>query len=44
MHRIASKKRTKVLTVALFLVGLAIISYLKAWWPAIMLVVGIPLA
>ncbi|MBS0653148.1 MAG: hypothetical protein JSR39_06405, partial [Verrucomicrobia bacterium] len=30
--------------VALFLIGLAIISYLAAWWPGIMLVVGIPLA
>jgi 4-hydroxybenzoate polyprenyltransferase len=39
-----SKKRAKVLSVALFLVGLAIISYLKAWWPGIMLAVGLPLA
>ena len=42
--RIASKKRAKTLSVALFLVGVAIITYLKAWWPGIMLAVGIPLA
>ncbi len=39
-----SKKRAKAISVALFLIGLAIISYLAAWWPGIMLVVGIPLA
>jgi 4-hydroxybenzoate polyprenyltransferase len=44
MKRIASKKRAKALSVALFLIGLAIISYLDAWWPGIMLAVGIPLA
>ncbi len=44
MSRIASKRSTKALTLALFLVGLALISYLKAWWPGIMLVIGIPLA
>lgn len=43
-HRIVSKKRAKALSVALFLVGLAIITYLHAWWPGIMLAVGIPLA
>lgn len=39
-----SRRRIKALTTALFLVGLAILSYLQTWWPAIMLVVGIPLA
>ncbi len=39
-----SKKRAKVISVALFLIGLAIVSYLGAWWPGIMLAVGIPLA
>ena len=39
-----SKKRTKALTVALFLIGLAVITYLQTWWPGIMLVVGLPLA
>ncbi len=41
---LTSKKRAKAIAVALFLIGLAIISYLTAWWPGIMLVVGIPLA
>jgi len=44
MHRIVSKRRAKALTVALFLVGLAIVSFMQAWWPGIMLAVGIPLA
>lgn len=44
MSQAASKRRTKALTMALFLVGLAILSYLQTWWPGIMLVVGIPLA
>lgn len=44
MTRIVSKKRAKAISVALFLIGLAIIAYLKAWWPGIMLAVGIPLA
>jgi 4-hydroxybenzoate polyprenyltransferase len=44
MNRIVSKKRAKALSVALFLIGLAIVAYLKAWWPGIMLAVGIPLA
>lgn len=44
MSRIVSKKRAKNLSVALFLIGLAIVSYLGAFWPGIMLAVGIPLA
>jgi len=44
MSRIVSKKRAKAISVALFLIGLAIIAYLRAWWPGIMLAVGIPLA
>lgn len=44
MSRMVSKKRAKALSVALFLIGLAIISYLQAFWPGIMLVVGLPLA
>ena len=39
-----SKKKAKAISVALFLIGLAVISYLGAWWPGIMLVIGIPLA
>lgn len=44
MSRMVSKRRAQVLSVALFLIGLAIISYLRAWWPGIMLAIGIPLA
>src|SRR5277367_6718473 len=40
----SSKKRAKSISFALFLIGLAILMFLKAWWPGIMLVVGIPLA
>jgi len=39
-----SKKYVKVLSFAVFLVCLAAVMYLKAWWPGIMLAVGIPLA
>lgn len=44
MAQLVSRKRAKVLSTALLLVGLAIVSYLQAWWPGIMLVVGIPTA
>lgn len=45
MHNLfVSKKKTKAYCGALFLVGLAILSYLNQWWPGIMLVIGIPLA
>ena len=44
MGRLVSKKRAMAFSVALFLIGLAVIAYLKAWWPGILLVVGIPLA
>jgi hypothetical protein len=40
-----SKKRAHALTFALFLVGIALLIYLKSnWWPSIMLVIGLPLA
>ena len=39
-----SKRTAKALFLGSFLLGLAIITYLGAWWPGIMLVVGIPLA
>jgi predicted membrane protein len=42
--QITSKKRAKAISLALLLVGLAIISWLKFWWPGIMLVIGLPLA
>jgi predicted membrane protein len=44
MTQIVSKKRAKALCVALFLIGVAIISFLQAFWPGIMLAVGLPLA
>ena len=43
-HPKVSKRKAQVYSTVLFLVGLAIISYLHTWWPGIMLVVGIPLA
>ena len=39
-----SHKKTSALCTALFLIGLALISFFDYWWPGIMLVVGIPLA
>lgn len=39
-----SKRRAKAMSVALFLVGLGIVTYFGAWWPGIMLAIGIPLA
>lgn len=43
-NALVSKRRAKIISVALFLIGLAVISYFSAWWPGIMLAVGIPLA
>ena len=39
-----SKKKAQALTFALFLIGLAILTLTKTWWPPIMLVIGLPLA
>ncbi len=39
-----SSNKSKAITGALFLVGLAILAFTGAWWPGIMLVIGIPLA
>lgn len=41
---LVSKKKAQGTSLALFLVGLAILSYTQQWWPEIMLVIGIPLA
>jgi len=41
---LASKKKAKNISLALFFVGLAILSYTGRWWPGIMLVIGLPLA
>ncbi len=43
-HPITSRKRAHTLSTALFLIGLAILSFTGIWWPGIMLVVGVPLA
>jgi uncharacterized membrane protein len=42
--QITSKKRAKALSFALFLIGLAALTYLQVWWPGIMLAIGLPLA
>ena len=44
MQPILSKKRARVISTALFLIGIAILLFIDKWWPGIMLVVGIPLA
>lgn len=43
-HPITSRKRAQAYAAAFFLVGLAILALTEAWWPGIMLVVGLPLA
>ncbi len=43
-HPKTSFKRANSISTALFLFGLAVISYTETWWPGIMLVIGIPLA
>lgn len=42
--QILSKKQSHSICFALFLVGIAILFFTESWWPAIMLVIGIPLA
>ncbi len=41
---IMSRKKAHALSVIVLLFGLALLTYLKTWWPAIMLVIGIALA
>lgn len=41
---LVSQKTAKRLSFALFLMFIALITYLRAWWPGIMLGIGIPLA
>ncbi len=43
-HGIVCKKKAKILSFLVFLVGLAIISYTRTWWPGVLLAVGVPLA
>jgi predicted membrane protein len=44
MSQITSRKRASAISTALLFIGLAIVTFLHAWWPGIMLVIGIPLA
>ncbi len=44
MAALTTKKRARILSTALFLIFLAIVSYTELWWPGIMLAIGIPLA
>lgn len=39
-----SNARAKALSTALFLIGLALLFFIDSWWPALMLVIGVPLA
>lgn len=41
---LTSQRKAKSIATALFFVGLAILIFTEAWWPGIMLVVGLPLA
>lgn len=41
---IMSHRKAHSLSFALFLIGLAIITYFKYWWPGIMLTIGLPIA
>ena len=43
-HPITSQKKAHALSTALFLLGLAVLVFTESWWPAIMLVIGLPLA
>jgi hypothetical protein len=43
-HPIASQKRAKAFALSLFLIGIAVLIFLQAWWPGILLAMGIPLA
>jgi hypothetical protein len=42
-NAMVSRRRAKLLSFVLFLVGLGVLTYAGVWWPGIMLVVGIPL-
>ncbi len=43
-HSMLSHRRAHVLAVSVFLTGLAVVSFMNAWWPGMLLVVGLPLA
>jgi len=41
---LVSRNKAKTISIAVFLVALAIVSYTGNWWPGIMLAIGFPLA
>ncbi|HSX38940.1 MAG TPA: hypothetical protein VLE95_09015 [Chlamydiales bacterium] len=41
---IASRKKARVLSTVLFLLGIAALIFTENWWPGIMLAAGLPLA
>ena len=43
-HPITSRKKAHALSTALFMVGLAALTLTDAWWPGIMIVIGVPMA
>ena len=43
-HPITSKRKAQALSTALFLLGLTSLIFTDAWWPGIMLIIGLPLA
>lgn len=43
-HPVTSRKKAQALSTALFLLGLATLIFTDAWWPGIMLIIGLPLA
>lgn len=44
MKPMTSRKKAHTISTALVLVGLALLVFTDAWWPGIMLVIGLPLA
>lgn len=44
MAKYSTLKKAKILSLVLFLIGIALITLFDNWWPGIMLAVGIPLA
>ncbi len=41
---LTSKRRASTIAIVLFFIGFATIASFNTWWPAIMLVIGVPLA
>lgn len=44
MTQITSRKKAQAVSTALFLLGIAALILTQAWWPGIMLAVGLPVA